>query len=57
MAKVRYLREVYSPMDRKGKIGETKELPDKVAQRLKAEGFVEIIDDKKPTVQTGGKKE
>ena len=55
MIKVRYKLEVTSPPDRKGKPGDVKDLPERVAQRLKAEGYVDFVDDKKQTPAAGKK--
>ena len=52
MLKVKYLKAVTSPSDRKGKVGDTRELPDRIAQRLAGEGYVKILDEKKQTPST-----
>lgn len=55
MVKVKYTKEVTSPPDRKAKAGDTRSLPAKIAQRLAAEGYVEILDAKTPAASTAKK--
>lgn len=45
MKTVKYIRDVDSPPDRAGKTGETRDLPDSVANLLAAERYVEITGD------------
>ena len=43
MLTVKYLREVFSPPDRKGQVDQVRDLPDRIARRLQTERYVMIV--------------